>query len=156
MQISLVTVSVALLQYLLVFENFVPFGAVFSAYQVTSLYYLWSSEFFAALTTSEFSGATFVAFAFFVPFTILLAAAVGPSSAIAMQPRQVNFTLPSYQVSINASSEELFPASFDTAGPALYFKSAECKLFNTLFIIHSVLFPASSQNFGTSIILQWL
>lgn len=119
MHISLVTVIVAFLQYLLVHQAFVPFGAIFSAYQVSSLSYLWFPEFSAALTTSKFRGLVYFAFAFMVPFTILLAAAVGASSAIAIQPRQVNFTLPNFQVTINATSEYLFPASFETAGPPL-------------------------------------
>ncbi len=140
MQVSLVTVLVAFLQYLLVHQAFVPLGAVFSAYQVTSLSYLWSPEFFATLSTSEFTGSVYIVFAVFVPFTILLAAAVGPSSAIAMQPRQVNFTMPDFQVSVNATLEELFPASFDIAGPPLNsgdpgrkYSSSSLEIFRTRY-----------------------
>lgn len=45
MQLSIATVMAAYLQYLLTQKQAVPFGAIFSAYQVTQMSYLLSPEF---------------------------------------------------------------------------------------------------------------
>lgn len=121
MQFSVVTVMTAYLQYLLVHSKSVPFGALFSAYQVTSMSYLWSSEFRGAATASGFAGSMKLLFMLFVPFSILLTAGVGPSSAIAMQPRRVNFTVPDLRLALNVTPNILFPNALDIAGPALVF-----------------------------------
>ena len=104
MQFSIVTVMTAYLQYLLVHRKSVPFGALFSAYQVTQMSYLWSPEFRAAVTASGFAGSLKLQFILLVPFSMLLAAGVGPSSAIAMQPRRVNFTVPNSRLALRSRS----------------------------------------------------
>lgn len=123
MQFSITTVMTAFLQRLLVHQRPIPFGAIFSAYQVTQMSYLWSPEFRAALTAAGFDGATKAAFILVVPLSILMAAGVGPSSAIAMQPRPVNFTLPNIQYVLNVTSDALYPDRFDLPGPPLVFNN---------------------------------
>lgn len=125
MQASIVTVMIAYLQYLLTQKRAVPFGAMFSAYQVGQMSYLWSPEFRATLTTSDFSGTVKTIFLLFVPLSILLAAGVGPSSAIAMQPRSVNMTVPIYLISLNLTENTLYPQFLDKAGPPLNVSSAQ-------------------------------
>ncbi len=127
MQLSIVTVMTAFLQRLLVHQRPIPFGAIFSAYQVTQMSYLWSPEFRAALTAAGFNGATKVAFILVVPLSILMAAGVGPCSAIAMQPRPVNFTLPNKQYVLNVTSDALYPDRFDLPGPPLVFNNVYSK-----------------------------
>lgn len=119
MQISIGMAMVAYLQYLLTNRKAIPFGAIFSAYQVTAMSYLWSPEYLGALTTPAFGGFMKLVFILFVPFSIILTAAVGPSSAIAMLPRQVNFTLPAIPLALNVTSEILYPESFNEPGPPL-------------------------------------
>jgi hypothetical protein len=121
MQISIVAVMVAYLQYLLTHKRPVPFGAIFSAYQVTQMSYLVSPEFRAALTTADWPALMKIPFLIFVSFSILLASGVGPSSAIAMQPRLVNYTVPDANIALNVTSEVLYPNSFDSAGLPLYY-----------------------------------
>ncbi|KAL1988865.1 hypothetical protein VTN96DRAFT_6854 [Rasamsonia emersonii] len=104
MQVSIVTVAVAYTG-----RRPLPFGAIFFAYQVTQMSYLWSPEFRAAVTASGWPAFVKVPFLLFVAFSTLLAAAVGLSSAIAMQPRPVNFTLPDYGVALNVTSDILYP-----------------------------------------------
>ena len=137
MQFSVVTVMIAYLQYLLVHSKSVPFGALFSAYQVTQMSYLWSSEFRAAATASGFAGPMKFLFVLFVPFSILLAAGVGPSSAIAMQPRLVNFTVPDWRLALNVTPDILFPNTLDRAGPALVFNSSYREYFWGLYLHRS-------------------
>ncbi len=129
MQFSIVTVMTAYLQYLLVHRKSVPFGALFSAYQVTQMSYLWSSEFRAPVTASGFAGSLKFLFILFVPFSMLLAAGVGPSSAIAMQPRRVNFTVPSSRLALNVPRGVLFPDALDMAGPPLVFNNSMREYF---------------------------
>lgn len=119
MQLSIGMVMVAYLQYLLTHRKAIPFGAIFSAYQVTAMSYLWSREYRGALTTPAFRGLMKFVFVLFVPFSILLTAAVGPSSAIAMLPRQVNFTVSGIHLALNITSEILYPESFNEPGPPL-------------------------------------
>ena len=123
MQVSIITAMTAYLQRLLVHQRPVPFGAIFSAYQVTQMSYLWSSEFRAAVTTPGFDGMRKAGFVLFVPLSILMAAIVGPSSAIAMQPRAINFTLPESTFALNITSNALYPNSFDEPGPPLVFNN---------------------------------
>lgn len=132
MQFSIVTVMTAYLQYLLAHRKSVPFGAIFSAYQVTQMSYLWSSEFRAAMTASGFTGSLKSLFMLFVPFSILLAAGVGPSGAIAMQPRRVNFTVPDSRLALNVSHGILFPDALDMAGPALVFNNSFGEYFEQI------------------------
>lgn len=110
MQVSIVAVMVGYLQRLLTGRRPVPFGAIFSPYQVTQMSYLWSPEFRAAVTASGWPVVVKVPFLLFVAFSILLAAAVGPSSAIAMQPRPANFTLSNSAVALNVTSDIIYPA----------------------------------------------
>ncbi len=119
MLFSIDIVMIAYLQYLLTHKHAVPFGAIFSAYRVTDLSYLWSKELLGALTAPSFRGSMKAAFISVVIFSFLLAVAVGPSSAVAMQPRQANFTLPDYRIVLNTTSDALYPVQFDKAGPQL-------------------------------------
>lgn len=109
MQISIGTVVVAYIEYLATHQPAVPFGAIFAAYSTLRLDYLWSDEFIASLTTSGFLLSLKIAFGIFMPASVLLAAGVGPATAISMLPRYVNFTLPSYSMVLEENYTELFP-----------------------------------------------
>jgi hypothetical protein len=108
---SFFQVILAYIQHLLVHKKNIPFGAVFSYYQINQLSYLWSPEFYATLTTPNFHGLIKVGFFLFIPFGLLLATGVGPASAIAMQPRLGNFTVPDLQYSFNVTMDGLYPSS---------------------------------------------
>jgi hypothetical protein len=102
----------AYIQYLLIHKRNIPFGAIFSYYQLNQLSYLWSPEFYATLTTPSFQGLLRTGFVLFVPFSLLLATGAGPASAIAMQPRLVNFTVPDQRYAFNVTMDGLYPNSF--------------------------------------------
>lgn len=88
-----------------------PVPAV-SFYQIGHLSYLWSPECHAALTTPSFRGLLRTGFIIFIPFSMLLATVVGPSSAIAMQPRVMNFTIPDIIFASYANKTSFYPAAF--------------------------------------------
>ncbi|KMO99895.1 hypothetical protein CIRG_00038 [Coccidioides immitis RMSCC 2394] len=114
MQASILTVMIAYIQYLLTNKFAIPFGAIFSVYHIGNIAYLMSPEFFASLTTPWLSVAMKIVFLLFIPFSIALASAVGPSSAIAMLPRFGNYTLPDYtDLALNLTSAELYPDVID-------------------------------------------
>jgi hypothetical protein len=119
MQASISIVMLAHTQFLLC-SGKAPFGALFSYYNTSQLSYLFSPEFYAALTTPNFQGLIKLGFVLFVPFSILLATTVGPAAAIALQPRHINFTVPLDAAVLNATTEQLFPASYPTPGPQLF------------------------------------
>ncbi|KAF4224527.1 hypothetical protein CNMCM8980_007521 [Aspergillus fumigatiaffinis] len=120
MQISIATALCAYQQYLLTQPTSgVPFGAIFSAYHTTQVGYLWSPEFRASLTTPGFPLLLKMGFVIFVPASILLAAAVGPASAIAMLPRYVNFSIPDYQLALDHAYSDVFPTAFIQSGSRL-------------------------------------
>ena len=121
MQVSIVTVALGYFQHLITQASPVPFGSIFFPYQITQMNYMCSQEFLAMLTSSNFAGLRKVAFVLFVPSSILLATGVGPSSAIALLPRQTNFTVPSYHVALNAIDIQLYPTILDQPGLPLTF-----------------------------------
>jgi hypothetical protein len=119
MQASIGLVVLAYIQYLLVHEVGVPFGALFAYYSNRVLPYLFSRAFRGSVTTPTFRGRLKTGFICFVIFSVFLASSVGPSSAIAMLPRLVNVTAPNYAISFAASEDDLYPQAYLTAGLAL-------------------------------------
>ncbi|EFE38383.1 hypothetical protein TRV_06929 [Trichophyton verrucosum HKI 0517] len=118
--LSIVVAMLTYLQYLLIHRQAVPFGSIFFAHQMTHMGYLFSPEFRATLTAPEFPLSMKVVFAIAVIFSILLASVVGPSSAIAMQPRMANYSLPDWSgFGVNASSDYLFPKVLKNDNPPL-------------------------------------
>jgi hypothetical protein len=118
MQASIGIVMLAYMQFLLC-SGKAPFGALFSYYNISQLAYLFSPEFSAVLTTPNFRGPLKIGFILFVPFSILLATTVGPATAIALQPRHINFTIPLNTVVFNATTDQMFPTAFSNPGPPL-------------------------------------
>jgi hypothetical protein len=118
MQASIGVVTLAYIQ-LLLWSGKAPYGALFSYYNLSQLTYLCSPEFYAVLTTPAFRGLLKLGFILFIPFSILLATAVGPAAAIALQPRQANFSIPVAYSVLNATEHALFPTTFLTPKPPL-------------------------------------
>ena len=129
MQLSIVMVMVAYVQFLLIGQCEIPFGALFSAYQVSEMSYLYSPEFWGAATARGIPLPTKLGFLLFVPASILLANTVGPSSAIAMQPRMANFSVPEYKLALNVSENALYPALLNTTGPSMLGFSASSESY---------------------------
>ena len=109
MQASIATVVFAYIRHELITHD-MPFGALFSAFQITTLNYLWSLEFWGSLTSPHLRGRRKIVFLTFVPLSILLAAGVGPSLAIALSPRHVDFPAGRTWLWLNITQNGMFPA----------------------------------------------
>jgi hypothetical protein len=109
MQASIATVVFAYVRHELISHD-MPFGAVFSGLQVTTLSYLWSLEFWGSFTSPHLRGRRKIVFLTFVPLSILLATVVGPSLAIALIPRHVDFPAGRTWIWLNITQNEMFPA----------------------------------------------
>lgn len=66
-----------------------PFGILFAPSGVSNVSYLWSLEYWSSVTSGSLRGWRRVVLIVVVTVTIILAALVGPSSAVAMIPRLV-------------------------------------------------------------------
>ena len=116
MQGSILTIMVAYLQRMLTQETAIPFGAIFATLQVSQLSILWSKDFWATVTTKRLPKLVHIGFICLIPFNVLLASTVGPSSAIAMQPRLADFKLQQSRLALNLSDQNLFPATLSLPG----------------------------------------
>ncbi|KAJ9612005.1 hypothetical protein H2200_003600 [Cladophialophora chaetospira] len=112
MQASIAANVISLLRQELVNEGRIPFGGLFPALRISSLSSLWSMEFWSAASTAtvSFGLSRKVLFVSLVPFCVLLANFVGPSSAIAMIPRPGNYPLGTASSTVYANESLLFPA----------------------------------------------
>ena len=86
-----------------------PFGALFSGLQVSQASYLWSMEFWGSLSASNLSIRRKIGMAVTIIIAILLAATVGPSSAILLIPRLEYWPAGSTDIWVNITSSELWP-----------------------------------------------
>ncbi|KAE8152753.1 hypothetical protein BDV25DRAFT_137561 [Aspergillus avenaceus] len=112
MHLSITTIAMGYLLYVLTSEKPVPFGALFSIYNTTQVGYLWSKEFIASITSQGFPVMMKITFVLMMIASILLAAVVGPASAIAMVPRYVNYTLPDRAAIVRAETPQPFASTF--------------------------------------------
>lgn len=89
MQTSIAACALAYIRNEMVSHGAVPFGAIFSALQLTSVSFLWSMEFWGS--SLSFDGRRRFIFVPFIPFCVLSVGAVGPSVAISMIPRPTDY-----------------------------------------------------------------
>ncbi|KAH0404854.1 hypothetical protein KCU89_g708, partial [Aureobasidium melanogenum] len=91
----------------------VPFGALFAGLQITSISYLWSLEFAGVVASKEFKRTRKFLFLLFIPLSVVLAAGIGPSIAIALTPTPGDFYGGWTVAWINATEEQIFPSDID-------------------------------------------
>lgn len=115
MQGSIGAAVLAYLRYEILREDSLPFGALFSGLQTTSVSYLWSMEFLGSATSPHLRRRKKLKFVAFVSFSILLAATVGPSMAIALIPRRQQFPAGRTFVWTNLTEGDLYPMTFSAA-----------------------------------------
>ncbi|RYP02185.1 hypothetical protein DL764_005902 [Monosporascus ibericus] len=109
MQASVAAAALAYVRRELAKGRSVPFGALCGVLQVQQLSYLWSLEFWGAATARWLQGRRRVLFILFVPFCVLVAASVGPSSAMLMLPRTIDYPWFRAEFVWDATRAELFP-----------------------------------------------
>jgi hypothetical protein len=72
------------------FDSHLPFGFLFAPTQISTASYLWSLDYWSALTAPEIPRKSRLVTGLLAFFALALAALVGPSSAVAMIPRQIS------------------------------------------------------------------
>jgi hypothetical protein len=93
-----------------------PFGSLFAGVQVSQISYLWSPELLGTLTATCLESQRKIRLAFMIVLSCLLAASVGPSSAILMLPRDVHIPMASVAVSIAPIvKDSLFPFQLNSS-----------------------------------------
>ncbi|KAF2265354.1 hypothetical protein CC78DRAFT_600093 [Lojkania enalia] len=92
-------------------KDYLPLGALLAPVHVPfNISYLWSLEFWGAVTSPTLLTRRKVVFVALIPFFTLLAVIVGPSSAVAMRPRETLFgPLDHRNFIIGAPSAKIFP-----------------------------------------------
>ena len=89
LQASISAVALAYVRNRLIGRSSMPFGAFLGLLQVTRISYLWSLEFWSTLFANWLSHGERLLFFLLMAVSFLLAASVGPSSAVLMVPRQI-------------------------------------------------------------------
>jgi hypothetical protein len=89
----------------------VPFGILFAPLQLSNLQYLWSLEFWGAIVSKDIPWRRRTRLVLLVLPIFILAATVGPSSAVAMIPRRGNIPSGRIRLWYDYTLDELFPAN---------------------------------------------
>jgi hypothetical protein len=113
MQASLSLTVVSFVRHQLVFGKGIPFGAIVSSLQFSSIAHLWSKEFAGTVTASFRSRSRNILLVTLIFVGSLLAVTVGPSSAIVMRPRLDKWPAGGSRFYLNATRDQIWPAFVD-------------------------------------------
>lgn len=108
-QASIAAVMFFYVRYVLSLGQGLPFGALFSGLQVSKASYLWSMEFWGSIYSPNLLFRRKIVMAATVIMAILLAATVGPSSAILLISRMSYWPAGGTDIWINVTISELWP-----------------------------------------------
>lgn len=111
---SLAQILVSTIRDELLCEQGLPWGALFSGLQISQLSYLWSMEFWGSVTTPSLPLWKKCRLLGTIIICVLLAATVGPSSAIAMIPRVGYWPAGSTHIWLNGTHQDLNPSAVNT------------------------------------------
>ena len=111
-QASISILLLGLVRQQLVGAGSLPLGGLMAPLRLTDISYLWSLELWGFWTSRHLRGWRTYILAGLVPAFVILAALVGPSSAVLMIPRPVNDSMMEYLV-IMDSQNALFPQKVD-------------------------------------------
>lgn len=108
-QASLAAIVFSYIRYEMALGQSLPFGALFSGLQIAQARYLWSMEFWGSVCSKHLSVRRRVGMVLVITVAIVLAATVGPSSAILLIPRLDFWPAGSTHIWLNATSRDLWP-----------------------------------------------
>ena len=111
-QASLATILLSIVRRYVLGDG-LPLGALFAPSRTTDVSYLWSLEFWGSVTAKRRFGWRIVTLLILVPLFVMLAAVVGPSTAVLIVPRLIDYPTHQYLVLLDSSSE-LFPATVNS------------------------------------------
>ena len=108
-QASLAAIVFSYVRYEMSLGRGLPFGALFSGLQISQASYLWSMEFWGSICSKHLPVRRRVGMVLIVTVAIVLAATVGPSSAILLIPRLEYWPAGATNIWLNATSQDLWP-----------------------------------------------
>ena len=108
-QASLAAIVFSYIRYEMSLGQGLPFGALFSGLQVSQASYLWSMEFWGSICSRHLPVRRRIGMFLIITVAIVLAATVGPSSAILLIPRLDYWPAGATDIWLNATSQALWP-----------------------------------------------
>ena len=108
-QASLAAVVFSYVRYELALGQGLPFGALFSGLQISQASYLWSMEFWGSISSKHLAARRRIGMSLIIVTAIILAATVGPSSAILLTPRLDYWPAGATDIWLNATLQDLWP-----------------------------------------------
>lgn len=114
MQASITTIILSYTRYQISVGKGIPFGAILGALEFLQVSYLWSVEFWSAITSKDFHLRKKICFAVLVLLCATVAATAGPSSANLLIARQGTWPRKSSYLAVNATSQDLWPDRLDS------------------------------------------
>ncbi|KAK5266665.1 hypothetical protein LTR99_007276 [Exophiala xenobiotica] len=108
MQASLADILLSAIRWQIVRNQDLPLGGLVAPLRTTDVSYLWSLELWGSLTSKSWRGHRKACLGFLIFATVLLAALVGPSGAVAIVPRQITHHNSQYLNILNPR-DDLFP-----------------------------------------------
>lgn len=133
-QASLAAIMFSYIRYEMSLGQGLPFGALFSGLQISQASYLWSMEFWGSICSKHLPARRRTGLVLMMAMTIVLAATVGPSSAILLIPRLEYWPAGATNIWLNMTSQDLWPDRLVAPVPALL-RSCElniCRINGTL------------------------
>ena len=126
-QASLTAIVFSYIRYEMSSGQGLPFGAMFSGLQISQASYLWSMEFWGSIYSKHLPIRRKISLILVVTSAIVLAAAVGPSSAILLIPRLEYWPAGATDIWLNVTSQELWPDRLvNLASCAVELVGADC------------------------------
>lgn len=113
-QASLAAIVFSYIRYEMSLGQGLPFGALFSGLQISQASYLWSMESWGSICSKHLPIRRRIGMVLIVAVAIVLAATVGPSSAILLIPRLGYWPAGATNVWLNTTSEDLWPGRLVT------------------------------------------
>ena len=92
-QSSLAAILLDLIRSQALGHEALPLGSFLAPYRLTDISYLWSLDFWGSATSKAFLGWRRITILTAVVASVLIAALVGPASAVAMIPRRIDFPI---------------------------------------------------------------
>ncbi|KAH9203846.1 hypothetical protein DL95DRAFT_472025 [Leptodontidium sp. 2 PMI_412] len=132
MQASIATILLSHIRYEITKDGRVPFGSLFAAAQISSIGFIWSPEMMGTMKSNGMVWTRRLLLVAHVLFAILLAASVGPSSAILMLPRPIHPLFGKCTATLPTAVENLYPSRLSLETPGIADFAAISKLYDNL------------------------
>lgn len=142
---SLTTILFTSIRHDLMTRKGLPFGALFSGLQITQISYLWSLEFWGLASSRNLTPRRRLRLVGLISFITILAATVGPSSAIAMIPRLGYWPAGQTHIWINGTVNDFWPNTLNASAVP-----QEC------LVTAGISYPDACPSSGLEAIADWL